>query len=264
MPLVVIEIGSFSGSDMTSVSLENCVVDVPIYHGRQRSIKNVFIDALKGSGSKHPAFSSATFRVLDIPSLELKQGDKVALLGDNGAGKTSLLKLMASIYFPTTGSAKINGKVASFLNINVGLDQEFTGRENIFLKGAIMGVAKSLVEEKLDEIVSFAELETVIDQPMRTYSTGMQMRLSFAISVAFTFDILLMDEWISVGDQRFQKKAHKKLSFLAKSSDLFVIATHSPFVVAEFCNRAIILSDGKIVKDGLFKDVAEQYFHDNK
>ena len=247
---------------MAHVNLENCVVDVPIYHGRQRSIKNVVIDAFKGGGSKRPEFSSATFRVLDIPSLELKRGDKVALLGDNGAGKTSLLKLIASIYLPTHGSAEISGKVASFLNINVGLDQEFTGRENIFLKGAIMGVAKTLVEEKLNEIISFAELETVIDQPMRTYSTGMQMRLSFSIAVAFTFDILLMDEWISVGDQSFQKKAHEKLSLAAETADLFVIATHSPSVVAEFCNRAIILSGGKIVKDGLFIDVAEKYFHD--
>ena len=194
---------------MSFISLKNVTVDIPIYNSQSRSLKKTVMGFASGGriGLSEKGFS--VVRSLSNINLEIKDGERIGLLGPNGAGKSTLLRVLGGAYIPTSGEAEIGGKVGSLIDVSLGIDSESTGIENIYLRAALLQVPKKIVDEQLDSIISFTELGEFINMPVRTYSSGMHMRLAFAVSTMIRPEILLMDEWLSVGDQNFQRKAEK-------------------------------------------------------
>ncbi len=197
--------------------------------------------------------------VLKNINLEIKKGETVALIGTNGSGKSTLLKLMTKIIYPTKGSITTYGKLTSLLELGAGFHPDFTGRENIYFNASIFGLTKSEIERRIDDIISFSELGDFIDSPVRTYSSGMYMRLAFSVAINVDAEILLIDEILAVGDQHFQDKCFQKLEELKNSDKTIVIVTHSLGSVEKLCNRAIWLKDGHIEMDGNVEEVIKTY-----
>jgi ABC-type polysaccharide/polyol phosphate transport system ATPase subunit len=197
--------------------------------------------------------------ILKDIDLDIKRGETVALIGTNGSGKSTLLKLMTKIIFPTKGTIKVNGKLTSLLELGAGFHPDFTGRENIYFNAAIFGLTKHEIDKRLDTIIEFSELGDFIDSPVRTYSSGMYMRLAFSVAINVDADILLIDEILAVGDKHFQDKCFAKLHELKNSEKTIVIVTHDLAQVKKLCNRAIWLNNGEVKMDGKTKDVIEEY-----
>ena len=197
--------------------------------------------------------------VLKNINLKIKRGETVALIGTNGSGKSTLLKLMTKIYYPTTGSVTTYGKLTSLLELGAGFHPDFSGRENIYFNASIFGLSKKEIDERLDEIIEFSELEKFIDNPVRTYSSGMYMRLAFSIAINVNADILLVDEILAVGDQHFQEKCFKKLLDLKKSNKTIIIVSHDLNSIKKLCDRAIWIYDGEVRMDGECHNVIEEY-----
>lgn len=233
---------------MTMVSARDLVIDFPIYGANSRSLKNTVLRAATGGTIAAAAGDRMVVRALDRLNFEWREGERIGLVGHNGSGKTTLLRTVAGIYEPGGGELEVRGRIASMLSITLGLDAEATGYENIFLRGTILGLRRAQILERVDEIVDFSELGDYIHLPMRTYSTGMTMRLMFAISTSVHADIILMDEWLSVGDAQFAEKAQGRLMGLIDKAKLLVIASHSPDVIRDTCTRVIHLAHGKIVE----------------
>ncbi len=202
--------------------------------------------------------------VLKDINLKIKKGETVALIGVNGSGKSTLLKLMTKIIYPTKGKIITKGKLTSLLELGAGFHDDFTGRENIYFNASIFGLTKSEIDERLDDIIAFSELEEFIDNPVRTYSSGMYMRLAFSVAINVKADILLIDEILAVGDQHFQDKCFKKLEELKHSDKTIVIVSHSLDSIRNLCNRAIWIQDGNIKRDGKTNQVIDQYLKENK
>lgn len=198
-------------------------------------------------------------QVLNNINLNIRKGETVALIGTNGSGKSTLLKLMTKIIFPNTGSITTNGKLTSLLELGAGFHQDFTGRENIYFNASIFGLTRKDIEARIDDIIEFSELGTFIDNPVRTYSSGMYMRLAFSVAINVDADILLIDEILAVGDQHFQDKCYKKLEELKNSGKTIVIVTHSLDVVKKLCHRAIWIYKGKVRLDGDPVYVIDEY-----
>jgi lipopolysaccharide transport system ATP-binding protein len=232
---------------MTLVSARDMVIEFPVYGARGRSLKNVALRAATGGAIASDA-DGIIVRALDGLNFDFKQGERIGLVGHNGSGKTTLLRALAGIYEPTGGFLEVHGRVASMLSITLGMDGDASGHENIFLRGLILGLRKKEIRRIVDEVCEFAELGDYIHMPMRTYSSGMVMRLMFAISTSMDSDIILMDEWLSAGDQDFAAKAQKRLTDLVDRAKLLVIASHSPEVIEKICTRVIHLEHGKIVQ----------------
>ena len=197
--------------------------------------------------------------ILKNINLDIEKGETVALIGTNGSGKSTLLKLMTKIIYPTKGTIKTQGKLTSLLELGAGFHPDFTGRENIYFNAAIFGLTKAEIERRLDQIIEFAELGDFIDNTVRTYSSGMYMRLAFSIAINVDAEILLIDEILAVGDQHFQDKCFAKLEELKKSDKTIVIVTHNLDQVKHLCNRAIWIKDGIVEMDGKPKEVVEKY-----
>ena len=197
--------------------------------------------------------------VLKDINLDIKKGETVALIGTNGSGKSTLLKLMTKIIYPTKGTIQTKGKLTSLLELGAGFHPDFSGRENIYFNASIFGLSKFEIDKRLDEIIAFSELEEFIDNPVRTYSSGMYMRLAFSVAINVDADILLVDEILAVGDQHFQDKCYKKLEELRDSNKTIVIVTHSLESVKKLCNRAIWIKDGYVKMDGETVKVVSQY-----
>ena len=197
--------------------------------------------------------------VLSDINLEIKKGETVALIGVNGSGKSTLLKLMTKIIYPNKGTVETNGKLTSLLELGAGFHLDFTGRENIYFNAAIFGLTEKEINKRLQSIIDFSELGDFIDSPVRTYSSGMYMRLAFSVAINVDAEILLIDEILAVGDQHFQDKCFDKLEQLAKSDMTIVIVSHSLGPIEKLCNRAIWINDGKIAMDGNCKDVCDEY-----
>lgn len=244
---------------MVKIVLENVIADFPIFNAGSRSFKKSIFDIATGGQVFSNQTSYPTVRALDSMTLKIIEGEKVGLIGHNGAGKSTLLRLLNGIYEPTAGKADIVGTRQSLLDINSGIDPEATGRQNIHIYSAIKDIPKRDVIHNLENIIEFSELGDFIDLPVRTYSSGMQLRLAFAISTFWRSDILLMDEWISVGDDRFAKKAEKKLRELVDTSKILVIASHSVQFLRATCNRIIWLEHGKCKLDGKPEYVLDEY-----
>lgn len=197
--------------------------------------------------------------VLKNINLTIKNGEAVALIGVNGSGKSTLLKLMTKIIYPNKGKITTNGKLTSLLELGAGFHPDFSGRENIYFNASIFGLTKKEIDERLEQIIEFSELRDYIDNPVRTYSSGMYMRLAFAIAINVDAEILLVDEILAVGDQHFQEKCIAKMKELKNQGKTMVFVTHNMGTVKEFCNRAIWLNKGIVKMDGKPDEVIEQY-----
>ena len=197
--------------------------------------------------------------VLKDVSLTIKKGEAVALIGVNGSGKSTLLKLMTKIIYPNKGKIVTNGKLTSLLELGAGFHPDFSGRENIYFNASIFGLTRKEIDERLEQIIEFSELGDYIDNPVRTYSSGMYMRLAFAVAINVDAEILLVDEILAVGDQHFQEKCIAKMKELKEQGKTMVFVTHSMDTVKEFCSRAVWLSNGVIKMDGKPDEVIEEY-----
>ena len=211
---------------MARIVAENLIIDYPIFDSSSRSLKKTLVRAATGGRIANDSHG-INIRAIDRISISIQNGDRVGLMGHNGAGKSTLLRAIAGVYAPTHGSLLVEGSMASLLDISLGMDGEFTGYENIFIRCVLMGIPKSVVKSKIDEIIDFSELGDYIKMPMRTYSTGMHLRLAFAICTAFPADIVLLDEWLAVGDAGFSKKAEGRLMDYIQKSSILVLASHS-------------------------------------
>ena len=197
--------------------------------------------------------------VLKGINLNIKKGEAVALIGVNGSGKSTLLKLMTKIIYPNKGKIIINGKLTSLLELGAGFHPDFSGRENIYFNASIFGLTRKEIDDRLEQIIEFSELKDYIDNPVRTYSSGMFMRLAFAVAINVDADILLVDEILSVGDQHFQVKCIDKMKELKKEGKTMVFVTHSMESVRNLCDRAIWLYNGKVRMDGNTDEVVNEY-----
>lgn len=244
---------------MSQVVFSHVSVEFPIYNANNRSLKNTVMQAATGGKLSFGA-EGAVIRSLHDVSFELRDGDRVGLIGHNGAGKSTLLRTIGKVYEPTSGHANIIGDVGSLVDISLGIDAEATGRENIYIRGGLLGLRRSEIEKQFLEIVKFSELGPFIDMPVRTYSSGMHLRLAFAVATIIRPEILLMDEWLSVGDAAFNNKAEARLLKLVESTNILVIASHSRQLIESVCNRVIWFEHGELQMDGDTNAVCKAYW----
>ena len=247
----------------TSVRLDHVMIEYPIYSAYSRSLKRSVLHLSTGGRLGLNTRDRIVVQALQDVTLRFDQGDRVGLVGANGAGKTTLLRVMAGVYEPVLGTVEIHGRVTSLFDLSLGIDPEATGLENILLRGLVLGMTPRQIEEKRDEIIAFSDLGQYIEMPVRTYSAGMGLRLAFAVSTCIRPEILLMDEWIGVGDANFTKKAEERAQALIGDSGIMVIATHSPALIENTCNRAIWLDHGSVRADGSPQEVLRAYYADN-
>lgn len=200
-----------------------------------------------------------TFHALDGVSLDIKKGERVGILGLNGAGKSTLLKIIAGVMKPTEGTVEIQGDLVPLLELGAGFDKQYTGSENIYLYGAMLGYPKALIDEKYNEIVKFARLKKFMDIPIKNYSSGMRARLGFAIATIMEPDILILDEVLAVGDARFRRKCIRKLKKMFDKGTTVLFVSHSIEQIRKVCNRAILLEDGRVIADGDTDTVVDIY-----
>ena len=245
---------------MSSIHLEKVCVDFPIFNAKTRSIKNKVIRLATGGTIRSSTDGHMIIRGLDGISLDLNDGDRLGLLGHNGSGKTTLLRVLSGVYHPTGGTISINGKCTSLINISLGIDPEATGRQNIFIRGALLGFTKTEMEAHQNEIEEFSELGEFLDVPVRTYSSGMHLRLAFAISTLVQPEILILDEWLSAGDESFKEKAGQRMRELVNKTNILVVASHSRELLINNCNRILWLENGKVRLDGDPVAVSQSYF----
>lgn len=231
------------------IKFENVSKEYFLYKNDKARFKAIFTNN-KGV-KKHRALNNISF--------EIHKGESVGIIGRNGAGKSTLLKMITGVSFATSGKITVNGKVAALLELTAGFSNDMTGRENIFLKCYLLGLENSEIKQIEDKIIEFASLGEYIDQPVRTYSSGMKMRLGFAININIKPDILVIDEALSVGDAQFKKKCESKIKELRDSGITVLFVSHSMNSVNDTCNRAIYLSGGEIEYDGTVKEAFERY-----
>jgi ABC-type polysaccharide/polyol phosphate transport system ATPase subunit len=222
------------------IKLDQASVEIPIYSNHNRSIKNTFLKKF----TKDKVLPQSVTAVNNI-TLHLKDGDRLGVMGPNGAGKSTLLRMLAGVYCPTSGRIEVSGRVASLIDISLGMDSEANGYENIRMRGVMMGLSLKKIRSMEEEIADFSGLGDFLAMPIRTYSTGMHLRLGFAVSTAVEADIILMDEWLSVGDSEFILKAEKRLENFIKRSSILVIASHSDALIHKTTNQVLRLEHGK-------------------
>ena len=207
--------------------------------------------------------TSESFTALNDISFEIKKGETVGIIGPNGSGKSTILKLIAGVMWPTSGKVHVKGKISPLIELGAGFHPELTGKENIYLNGAILGLKRKEIDQNYQSIVNFAELEEFIDQPIKHYSSGMYMRLAFAVAIHVHPEILIVDEILAVGDSAFQEKCFAKMEEFKKSKDITIIfVSHSLGQVEKFCSRAIYLNDHKIQYDDIPNKVVKKYSKD--
>lgn len=242
------------------VILQNVSVEIPIFGSAHRRLSKS--TRLGFSNRLNSRSNSVVVNALSSLNVRLNDGERVGLLGKNGSGKTTLLRLINGVLTPTRGSVSVEGKIASLIDLFLGIDPYATGMENIFMRGMLLGWSRSQIKNSLPDILNFADIGDFVHLPLKTYSSGMSMRLAFAVATALPADILLMDEWLSVGDNQFSCKAQERLNNLVKSTNLVVLASHSEDLIRSFCNRVLVLEEGRIVMDGEPDTVCDFYFRD--
>ena len=238
-------------SDNLAINIKNVSKDFYIYADKANTLKERIIRL-----GKNKKEVRNVLRDIDI---KINKGETVALIGVNGSGKSTLLKLITKIIYPTKGKIITYGKVSSLLELGAGFHPDFSGRENIYFNASIFGLTKEEIDSKIDDIIDFSELHEFIDTPVRTYSSGMYMRLAFSVAINVHADILLIDEILAVGDQRFQEKCMKKMLELKKEGKTMVFVSHSKESVKFLCDRAMWIKDGKVEKDGKTDEVLREY-----
>ncbi len=231
---------------MKYLNIKDVILDFPVYSNSSRLLKNTVINKFTGGKISKESKNLILVRALDHINLNMVEGDRIGIIGHNGAGKTTLLRLITGVYYPTFGQVKRNGSIASLINISTGLEGDNTGEENIITKCLIMGLSIKQAKEKMEEIKEFAELGDYIYMPLRTYSSGMVMRLAFSIATSIKNDIVVLDEWLSAGDQGFQVKARKRLDQFIKDTPILVLASHDMNLIKSQCNKVYRMNHGNI------------------
>ncbi|HFC36271.1 MAG TPA: ABC transporter ATP-binding protein, partial [Candidatus Moranbacteria bacterium] len=239
-----------------AIKVENVSKTFRIPHEKIDSVRSAFVSALKQRTFEE-------FKALDNVSFEIKKGEFFGIIGRNGGGKSTLLKILAGIYRPDKGKIKINGKISPFLELGIGFNPELSGRDNIYLNATVLGLSKKQIDEKFDDIVAFSELERFIDQKLKNYSSGMQVRLAFSVSIHANRDILLMDEVLAVGDSNFQKKCIDIFKGYKDDNRTVVLVTHDIATIRKYCDRAMLIQNGKITKLGDVDKVCDEYIESN-
>jgi ABC-type polysaccharide/polyol phosphate transport system ATPase subunit len=242
---------------MSSIFVNNISVKFRIYHDRSPSLKDYISSFFKS----HQKSAYSDFFAVKNVSFEIHQGERVGIVGHNGAGKSTLLKTLCGIYEPSTGKVDVEGRVAPLLEIGAGFHPEFTGRENIYLNGAILGYSKEQLKSLESEIIAFAELEEFIDTPVKYYSTGMYLRLAFSLATAVQPEILVLDEMFAGGDAAFVQKATDRMKQVVDQAKIMVLVSHDTNLLRRFCNRVIWMDHGQVKEDGEANNVIDQYIH---
>ena len=240
-------------SKQPAIIVDNVSMKFNLSKEKVDSLKDYIIKSIK----KEIKYNE--FWALQNVSFTVEKGDRVGILGLNGAGKSTLLKVIAGVFKPTEGSVTKHGKMVPLLELGAGFDQQYTGKENIYLYGAMLGYSKKFIEEKFDEIVEFSELKEFIDVPIKNYSSGMKARLGFSIATLVSPDILILDEVLSVGDAKFRKKSEKKVLSMFDKGVTVLFVSHSLQQVQRLCNKAMILEKGKLIAYGDIDEIYEQY-----
>ena len=238
-------------NDNIAISVENMTKTFKLYNDKANTLKERIVRGWKNKPEVRT--------VLKDINLKINKGETVALIGVNGSGKSTLLKLMTKIIYPNKGKVITYGKLTSLLELGAGFHPDFTGRENIYFNASIFGLTKEEIDAKINDIIEFSELGEYIDSPIRTYSSGMYMRLAFSVAINVEADILLIDEILAVGDQHFQDKCFAKLEELAKSNITIVIVSHSLESVKKLCDRGIWINNGEVAMDGECSQVIDAY-----
>lgn len=244
---------------MARIDLRNVNVQFPVYNVNARSFKKNFLRLATGGSVVADANQHVVVKALNNITLTLEHGDRVGLIGHNGAGKSTMLRLLAGIYEPTTGDMRTEGHVSPMLDIMHGIETEFSGFENITQRGTLLGLTRAQIIQKTAEIAELTGLGDYLAMPMRTYSSGMMVRLAFAISASINPEILLIDEVFGAGDSEFIEKARKKMIDLLNQSSIVVLATHADELIKEFCNKALLLEGGQIKYFGDTEQALELY-----
>jgi ABC-type polysaccharide/polyol phosphate transport system ATPase subunit len=249
-----------SQKDEIAIKVSNVSKSFKLPHQKQNSVKSLFVNMFSGRRTYEKQ------KVLRGINFEVKHGEFFGIVGRNGGGKSTLLKLLAGIYVPDKGSIEINGKLTPFIELGVGFNPELTGKENVYLNGALLGFSKREMNEIYEDIVAFAELERFMDQKLKNYSSGMQVRLAFSVAIQAKTDILLIDEVLAVGDANFQQKCFDIFETFKEEGRTVIFISHSMQMVKRFCDRAVLISEGKIVAEGEPEVVATEYemLNDNR
>ena len=243
----------------TSHQLAGVTVDFPVYSADTRSLKNDLLRRSTGGRIGRNAGSRLSVRALEDVNLAFAHGDRIGLIGANGSGKTTLLRVLAGVYQPTRGRVRRQGRVASLFDISLGIDPGATGYENIMMRGMFLGLAPAEVRERTDEIAAFTELGDYLAMPVHTYSTGMMLRLAFAVCTCIEPEILLMDEWIGVGDAAFVEKAEGRLEGFVARAGILVLASHNPALLERTCATGVLLDSGRVRAFGPIGEVLREY-----
>ena len=239
------------------ISLRGVSLDLPVFDVSARSLKKRVMQLARGI--KETESGQVVVRALDDIDIELFPGDRLGLVGRNGAGKSTLLRLLAGIYAQSSGALSVTGKIVPLLDISLGMDEQSTGRQNIRLRGLLLGMENAEIQRKSDDIAAFTELGEYLDFPLRTYSSGMRLRLAFAIATAVDADVLLLDEVIGVGDAGFQEKANRRLLELHARAEIVVLAIHDNNRIRQSCNKALWLENGRVMGFGEVDEVLSMY-----
>jgi lipopolysaccharide transport system ATP-binding protein len=249
---------------MAHLKLKKASVVLPIFNSSSRSITNSILSAATGGLLTANKGGHVSIEALKDIDLEIVSGDRIGIVGHNGSGKSTLLRLLSGIYEPSSGEIERVGSISSLVDINLGINQESSGRENIFLRGKLMGLSHREINQKLEEIIEFSELGGYIDLPVRVYSSGMVLRLAFTVATSIGADILIMDEWLSMGDGSFAKRASGRLQNLVDESEILIVASHSKGLIQRSCNKVVWLEHGTIKKIGPVDEMVAEYFGDQK
>ena len=247
-------------ANSTHIQIKNVSIAFRLYHNKSQSVKEWFLERL----SKKNNLQYTEFLALKNISLDIKHGDRIGIVGHNGAGKSTLLKAICRIYEPTSGQISTTGRIAPLLEIGAGFNPELSGRENIYLNGAILGYPISTLKSIEHEIIEFTNLSEFIDSPVKYYSTGMYMKLAFAIATAVHPEILVLDELFAGGDAEFIEKAKARMMTFVEKSGIMVFVSHQPDLLLQLCNRIIWLDHGQIKADGSPKEIIQQYLDHTK
>jgi ABC-type polysaccharide/polyol phosphate transport system ATPase subunit len=243
---------------MASISLSNASVEIPVFAVGNNSLKATLLRKAVG-GKFAQAGTNLIINALNDVSIELRDGERVGLIGQNGAGKTTLLRVLAGVYPPTSGSVRVVGRVSPMFDISLGMSPDATGIENIRVCGALWGLSRAEIAAGIDDIVEFTELGDYLEIPVRTYSAGMLLRLSFAIATLRQPEILLLDEIIGVGDASFQAKAKARLQKIVSRAQILVVSSHSDLIIRDLCEKAIWLDKGSVAAFGPVEEVLAAY-----
>lgn len=244
---------------MAEITLRNVSLEYPIIDTERSFRKALFSHAVGGIIGQNRNEKKPHIRALNNINLDIRKGDRLGLVGHNGAGKTTLIKLLGGVLEPTEGEMSITGSTATLVTQGLGVDAEDTGYENIKLCGLYLGMSPKEIAEKTKEIADFTELGDFLHLPVKTYSTGMIVRLSFAITTAISPEIMIMDEGIGAGDARFAKKAQERFDQMVGASKIIVLASHSPSLIAQMCNKAALMAHGEIVEMGTVEEIQRAY-----